>query len=77
MGFVMGHLTGRSKLFAPLDEEELINFHRNPIILLQASPVEMCLEWNWCHRQRGGDGGPGLASLTPRAPPIPSASLRV
>lgn len=45
MGFVMGHLTGRSKLFAPLDEEELINFHRNPIVL-QASPVEMHCAWS-------------------------------
>ena len=42
----MGHLTGRRELFAPLDEEELTSFHRNPIVLLLASPVEMYRAWN-------------------------------
>ena len=42
----MGYLTGRRELFTPLDEEELTSFHRNPIVLLLASPVEMYCAWN-------------------------------
>ena len=41
----MGYLTGRRELFTPLDEEELTSFHRNPIVLLLASPVEMYCAW--------------------------------
>ena len=42
----MGRLTGKSELSAHLDEEELINFLWNPVVLLQASPVEIYYAWN-------------------------------
>lgn len=43
--------------FACLDEK-LLNFHWDPLVLVQAKPMEMCYTWNGtCIVERGGKVG--------------------
>lgn len=58
-------LLGWVSYFALLREEELLSLHWDPIVLLQARPVETYYICNGiCTIKRGGEnGGPGLAYL--------------
>lgn len=76
--FAMGSPAGMGE-FTPLDEEELLNLHSDPIILLQAGPVQTHYTWNGtCTIERGEKVGvlvwhipPPVHLLTPDSAAFP------